>query len=138
MSSEQRPSGSIFACSDTNSGLELILPEARTALKVERIDIITEPGMDGILAGYKHIRFEEGLLESMVCALRLWANLEHTMNGSKAALIIGHADCKWVKGTRPRHRDVLTRAKAVVESWEIFEDVHIGYVDSHHRLHVLS
>lgn len=95
--------------------------------------------MDSILAGYKHKRFETELLPTMIERLRQSAVFEHVVYNTKAVLILGHANCPWVMGPSPRHRDVLARAVETVRSWHIHDIVKAAYVDSKHEiLEVLS
>lgn len=83
-------------------------------LKFDYADVITEPGIDGILAGNKQSNFsgEITLLTSWI-KYKVWISIfKHT---SQAIFITGHADC--AGNLDSQERVDLTKAIELVRKW---------------------
>lgn len=85
------------------------------------VDVITAPGMDGILAGMARADAEETLRR-----VKLEAERSARENGSTQCLIMGHCNCKANTVEYEEHKVHLEKAKQLVESWGFFPWVATG------------
>lgn len=74
------------------------------------VDVISEPGVDGVLAGAP-VAVQEHLRDE--------ARLSVQQHGSSVIAVVAHHECAVNPGTREEHAAQLRRALAVIRSWSL-------------------
>jgi hypothetical protein len=87
-------------------------------------DVITEPGIDAILAG-------KSTLENLPKAewFRFKAEVSVKHHGANHAIIVGHHACAGNPVDDDEHREHIRESVKVIESWELFEKITGLFVD---------
>ena len=102
---------------------EKALAYAKNLFGADHIDMITEPGKDGLLAG-THSVVETDEILAKVEWIRQKAEISAKGHGSKQVVIFGHCECAGNQVGLAEHKDHLRMAKKTVEGWGLFEEVH--------------
>jgi hypothetical protein len=97
-----------------------LLDWVRRELDVRHVDVVTEPGVDGVLARGDDTALQ-GLLDK-VCVSRL-------AHGAVALVVAGHHDCAANPGDADAHAADLTRAAAAIRQALPELPVRAVYVD---------
>ena len=79
------------------------------------VDTVTQPGMDGVLAGTSNMGDPE--------LARRMTSISVTAHGSKTVIISGHYDCAGHPVDEASHKSDIKKAVVVVRSWEGMEGV---------------
>lgn len=95
----------------------------------DAIDTVTEPGMNGILAGKPHPVFPESDMPTVLENIRRKAEISAKGHGSTSCLITAHCECAGNPGELSMHEEDLVRAKETVLGWGLFERVEIAAFD---------
>lgn len=93
---------------------------------VDYVDILSEPGMDGVLA-----RGPEDLVESY----RRKAALSQRVHATNVVAVIAHDDCAGNPTTKEQHFADVRRALEVVRSWNLPVSVIGLWVDLDRQVH---
>jgi hypothetical protein len=96
---------------------------AKEQLGAEHIDTITEPGVDGILAGVPHPVLSEAQLAVVREVVQAKAGISAKGHGSTKCLVMSHCECAGNPVDLPTHEAHLKKAKETVESWGLFNEV---------------
>jgi hypothetical protein len=97
---------------------------AKDLFNAEHIDMITEPGKDGLLAGYHSVVTDPDELLARVEWIRAKAEISAKGHGSSQAVIFGHCQCAGNQVSLDEHKEHLRLAKKTVEGWGLFKEVH--------------
>jgi hypothetical protein len=89
------------------------------------VDMITEPGIDGLLAG-SHSVVPEGEIPARVEWVKLKASISADGHGSKDVTIFGHCACAGNQADLETHIEHLKEAKKVVEEWGLFSTIRLA------------
>ncbi len=76
---------------------------------VQHVDVVTQPGVDGVLVGKDGPRIE--LIKHMVA-------ISVNAHGSSTIVISGHYDCAGHPVSDEQHIQDIKKAVSVVKSWE--------------------
>lgn len=96
---------------------------AKELTGAEHIDMITEPGKDGLLAGMHSVVQPDEIL-ARVEWIRAKAEISAKGHGSKQVVIFGHCECAGNQVGLEEHKEHLREAKKTVEGWGLFDEVH--------------
>ncbi len=91
----------------------------------DHIDMITEPGIDGLLAG-AHSVVPEAEIAMRADWIRSKAEISAKGHGSKLAVIFGHCECAGNQAELEVHKNHVLEAKKTVEEWGLFEKIHLA------------
>ncbi len=97
-------------------------------LRVDYVDMITEPGPDKVMT----LALPSGL-ESICKRVLISINAHH----SGAVAIAGHHDCAGNPVSREEHRDQIRKSADIIASWGLPVRVLGLWVDEHWRVHVI-
>ncbi len=86
------------------------------------VDIITEPGIDGLLAGSHSVVSAEDM-QARVDWIRAKAEISAKGHGSSQVVIFGHCACAGNQVDIEGHKEHLAVAKKTVEGWNLFTEV---------------
>jgi hypothetical protein len=111
---------------------------AKATFGVDAIDNITEPGIDGILAGADHPLLSSEKRTELVAWIRDKAGVSVNGHQSTQALITGHCDCKGNPVDLESHMDHLRAARLEVMGWGIFAEVRTAVFDEKFGLKILD
>lgn len=89
----------------------------------DHVDMITEPGIDGLLAG-THSVVTEADIPAQVDWIRTKAGISANGHGSTQVVIFGHCACAGNAVGLDEHKGHLREAKKTVEGWGLFKEVH--------------
>ncbi len=89
----------------------------RRTLRLDYVDIITEPGPDGLLA-----KGDARALDS----IRRRVEISVEKHGSRVIAVCGHADCAGHPVSEAHHRDDVRRSLDLIASWDAPVDRLIG------------
>lgn len=98
---------------------------AKDLFGADHIDMITEPGIDGLLAG-AHSVVPEPEIAMRADWIRAKAEISAQGHGSTQAIIFGHCECAGNQAEIGVHKEHLIEAKKTVEGWGLFKEVHLG------------
>ena len=101
---------------------EKALAYAKQLFGTDYVDMITEPGMDGLLAG-SHSVVETDEILSRVEWIRAKADISANGHGSSQVVIFGHCGCAGNQVDINGHKEHLAKAKEAVQQWGLFKDV---------------
>ena len=96
---------------------------AKELFGTDYIDMITEPGMDGLLAGTHSVVGTEDI-PAKVEWVRRKAEISAKGHGSTKVVIFGHCACAGNAVSLDEHKAHLATAKQTVEGWGLFSEVH--------------
>ncbi|MBA3789299.1 hypothetical protein H0X32_02810 [Patescibacteria group bacterium] len=89
------------------------------------VDMITEPGIDGLLAGTHSVVGPEEI-PARIEWIRAKAEISAKGHGSTQVMIFGHCGCAGNKVELDGHKEHLRLAKKTVEGWGLFKEVQIA------------
>ena len=93
-------------CMDGSAQLP-VLTWIKANYPVDYVDLITEAGMDGVLAG-----------QSDISEIQRSINVSVKLNRSTRLFVVGHHDCRGNPVTEQRHReDVAAAVKRLIPLW---------------------
>lgn len=111
--------GTAFNCMDGRCQ-EAVRAYVQQTYGVVWVDAITEPGMDGILAG-------KALLEEQPKSILEWirrkAEISAKGHRSAHAVVVGHTQCAGNDVSDPSHLADIRKAVETVQSWHLFGTV---------------
>lgn len=81
------------------------------------VDTVTQPGMDGILAGSTDLGDTE--------LARKMTSISVRAHGSRTVVVSGHHDCAGNPVSRERHIEDIKKAVDTVESWEGMDGIQV-------------
>lgn len=93
--------------------------------EADQVDMITEPGIDGLLAG-AHSVVPEAEIAMRADWVRSKAEISARGHGSKEVIIFGHCECAGNQAEMSEHVAHLLEAKKTVEGWGLFEKIHLA------------
>ena len=96
---------------------------AQQLFGADHIDMITEPGIDGLLAGAHSVVASDDI-PAKVEWIRAKAEISAKGHGSTHVVIFGHCACAGNAVSLEEHRAHLAEAKKTVEAWGLFSEVH--------------
>lgn len=98
---------------------------AQRLFGAEHIDTVTEPGLDGILAGSSSpVYSKPGAVGAAQEAVMLKAAVSAKGHGATQCLVIGHNECAGNPVSHEQHVADIKKAVAKVKSWGLFKEVH--------------
>lgn len=106
------------------------LAYAKQLFGTEYVDSITEPGIDGILAG-AHDVVEAQNMSKVQEWIRVKADISANGHGSSQVIIFGHCGCAGVVTDLEGHKGHLREAKKTIEGWGLFKEIHLAVFDEH-------
>lgn len=89
---------------------------------VDFVDMITEPGKDGLLAG-THSVVEADEILARTEWIRQKAEISAKGHGSSQVVIFGHCGCAGNVTDLEGHKEHLKAAKKTVDGWGLFKEV---------------
>ncbi len=95
---------------------------AQQASGADFIDMITEPGIDGLLSGTHSVVSAEDI-PGKISWIRAKAEISAKGHGSKQCVIFGHCGCAGNQVTFEEHRAHLLAALEKVRGWGLFDEV---------------
>ena len=101
--------GTALNCMDGRVQLPVI-DWMKEQLRLDYIDMITEPGMDGVLAAGTINQIE---------ALKAKVRISVHTHGSRVILIAGHDDCAGNPVSPEEHKSQLLKAVEKVRAWKL-------------------
>jgi hypothetical protein len=104
---------------------EKALAYAKNLFGTDFVDSITEPGIDGILSGH-HSVLKADELPAAIEWVKAKAGISAKGHGSKKCLIVGHCECAGNQTGFEEHQQHIMEAKATIEGWELFDEVHMA------------
>lgn len=104
---------------------EKALAYVKGLTNADHVDMVTEPGIDGLLAGEYSLVAAEKLPEAVEW-VKVKAGISANGHGSKTVVIFGHCGCAGNVAEKDAHVEHLKKAKATVEGWSLFETVRIA------------
>ena len=110
----------VLSCDSTHCCTGSVKWALRTFGTME-VDVITAPGMDGLLAGAL-----KDDAEAVLRQVRAEAEQSAREHGSVQCLIMGHCGCRANTVEYEEHLEHLRAAKRLVESWGLFSHIEIG------------
>ena len=91
-----------------------------TTWDIVYVDTVTEPGIDGILAG-KRLLSEQP--SNLVEWIRRKAEISAKGHGSSHAVVVGHTKCAGNNVLDSVHVEDIERAVETVRAWNLFKEV---------------
>lgn len=113
---------------------EKALAYTKQLFGTDYVDMITEPGKDGLLAGV-HSVVEMDEILSKVEWIRAKADISANGHGSKQVVIFGHCGCAGFVADLEGHKKHLKEARKTVEEWGLFEEVRTAVFDENFEVH---
>lgn len=101
----------------------------RAYADIEYVDMITEPGMDGVLAE----RQKPQLLQSIKDKLFLSLNRHR----AQIVAVCGHYDCAGNPVSQDKHKEHIRKGAELVHSWGVKVPVVGLWIDEHWRAHLI-
>jgi 2-keto-3-deoxy-L-rhamnonate aldolase RhmA len=111
-------------CQDTVSAF------VRAKWGVDWVDAITEPGIDGILAGKHPLAEQPGNILEWI---RRKAEVSARGHGSVHAVVVGHTKCAGNNVSDEEHMEDIRAAAEMVRSWGLFDEVICLLVTTNHQ-----
>lgn len=99
--------GTAINCIDGRTQ-EAVIGYMKQNQKVDGVDMVTLPGVDGVLSGEHHAEMD--LVKRAV-------TISIERHGSGVVAVVGHHDCAGNPGDREHHRVHLRKAVLKVASW---------------------
>jgi hypothetical protein len=99
------------------------LAYAKQLFATDNIDSITEPGIDGILAGVSNVVGADDMAKAQEW-VRVKADISSSGHGSSQVVIFGHCGCAGVVTDLEGHKAHLAEARKTVEAWGLFKEIH--------------
>lgn len=99
---------------------------AKEHLAVEYVDVITEPGPDGILAQEDH---------ELCASIQNRVDISIHKHGSRHIIVVSHDDCAGNPVSKDQHLSDLEKAIDTVKSWEYPAQIIGVWVDSEWVVH---
>lgn len=81
------------------------------------VDVVTQPGMDGVLAGSTDLGDPE--------LARRMAGISVRAHGSRTVVVSGHHDCAGNPVSRERHIEDIKKAADAVKSWDGMDGIQV-------------
>jgi len=125
----QRAFATAINCMDGRIQLPVI-QHVRETRGVDYVDMITEPGPDGILGDKK----DDALIES----IRRRVEISVRKHGSRYVAIVAHHDCAGNPVDPKVHLAQVERAVGLVQSWGFGCEVAALWVDENWEVHVID
>lgn len=111
--------GTAFNCMDGRCQSAVNMYVKQT-FGVDFVDEITEPGMDGILAGKKKLGTQPDTILDWV---RTKSEVSAKNHNSKVAVVVGHQQCAGNPVSDEEHSNDIRKAVEAVGAWGLFETV---------------
>lgn len=116
--------GTAINCIDARTQ-EVVIDYMKLNYHVDGVDMVTLPGVDGILSGAHHAEMD--LVKRAV-------TISVEKHGSSVIAVVGHHDCAGNPGDREHHRVHLRDAVIKVASWDFPVQVLGLYVNDKWRI----
>ena len=111
--------GTAFNCMDGRCQ-EAVRKFVCDSAGVQYVDMINEPGVDGILAGKIVDKTQPS---NGIEWLQFKADVSHTGHGSRFAVVVGHEGCAGNNVSKAEHVADIQKATEKVRSWGMFDEV---------------
>ncbi|CAI9832721.1 conserved hypothetical protein [Nitrosopumilaceae archaeon] len=95
---------------------EPLMTWIRERYGVDHVDVISEPGVDGLIGGAE-------------AALRAKAEISVRAHSSRGIVVSGHHDCAANPASEGEHLEMIRRAVSTVSSWNLGPEVAGAWVD---------
>ncbi len=118
--------GTAINCIDGRTQ-EAIINHMKRNHGVDGVDLVTFPGVDGILSSsYRNKEEEKRSSEEIIVPIRRAVSISVEKHGSRIIAIVGHHDCAGNPGDREHHYAGIGNAMREVSSWNFPVQV-VGY-----------
>lgn len=97
---------------------------------VDGVDMVTFPGVDGVLSSSKNL--------DVITLIRSAVSISLEKHGSRVLAIIGHFDCAGNPGDKEHHYSHITKAVQEVTSWSLNAEIIGLYVNDKRQIEVVK
>src|SRR5690242_12080622 len=104
--------GTAINCIDGRTQ-EVVIDHIKRNYGVNAVDLVTYPGVDGILSSAKQGKSSEDI----IAPIRNAVSISIEKHGSNVIAVVGHHDCAGNPGDREHHYAGIRNAMSEVSSW---------------------
>lgn len=96
---------------------------------VDYVDMITEPGMDGVLAEKHSLELLQSIKDKLFLSL--------DKHRARIVAVCGHYDCAGNPVSQNKHKEHIRKAVKLVHSWDVRVPVVGLWIDEHWTAHLI-